>query len=147
MTTLSACAIIATAAGLALGGCARGGDVGSGGKSPEDRPSAGTITVHMTIRPGSHGALYIEGELAEVILRDAHGSKVAVKTKQPEGRLTFPDVEPGPYVLEPALRPCDANCGYLDPRIDGCSKKLEVDGDVDVKVAFTIGSRCTIRTR
>jgi hypothetical protein len=134
------------AAGLALGGCARGRDVDARVGSQEDRPTAGMVTVKMTFHRGSHGALYIEGAMAEVILRDAHGKKVDVQTKEPRARLTFTNLEPGTYILEPALRPCDANCGYLDPRVDSCSRKLEVDGRVNVKVDFTVGSRCTIHT-
>jgi hypothetical protein len=137
---------MAAAAGLTLGGCARSGDVGASVNFPEDRPTAGMITVSMTLRQGPHSPRYIEGAMAEVILRNARGKKVKVQTKEPQGRLTFTHLEPGTYILEPALRPCDGNCGYLDPRVDSCSQQIQVDGRVDVKVDFTVGSRCTIRT-
>jgi len=104
------------------------------------------IAVNMTQHRGAHGAVYTEGAMAEVILRDAQGTKVDVQTKAPQGRLAFTNLKPGTYFVEPALRPCDANCGYLDARVDSCSHKLEVDGRVDVKVDFIVGSRCRIHT-
>jgi hypothetical protein len=45
---------------------------------------------------------------------------------------------------EATLRPCDGNCGYLDPATDGCHRTLRVSDDVKAKVAFTVGKPCRV---
>jgi hypothetical protein len=147
MTRLSPCFAIATAVSFALGGCGASADVGNSvGPPTKTERSVGLIAVTTSYRLGRLGPVYREGVMVEVILRDAGGRKVDVQTQRPEVPLVFTDLEPGTYILEPGLRPCDGNCGYLDARVDTCTRRLDVDGPVKVKVDFIIGSECRVRT-
>ena len=147
MTRLSSCLALATAVGLGLGGCGANGPVDDGLGSPTQAAQpVSLIEVTTTYRPGRLGPVYREGAMVEVILRDADGKQVDVQTQRPEAPLVFTGLTPGTYILEPGLRPCDGNCGYLDPRLDTCTRRLDVDGRVEVKVDFIIGSACRVRT-
>lgn len=114
---------------------------------PEVTPEAsgpGEIVLTMDYRPGRNGAVYPEGALAEVILRDASGQEVARRLG--DGRRRFTGLAPGRYTLQPALRPCDGNCGYLDPRRDGCYATVRVDADrVDLHVTYRVNQPCEVR--
>jgi hypothetical protein len=147
MAKLTSRLAIAAAASLALGGCGASRDVGINVHSPTKIESpVGHIAVTTSYRLGRLGPVYREGAMVEVILRDVDGKKVDVQTQRPKAPLEFTDLKPGTYVLEPGLRPCDGNCGYLDPRVDTCTRTLEVQGHVKVKVDFIIGFECRVRT-
>jgi hypothetical protein len=130
---------------LLLASCADDDGGGRPGGSPTSGEQAGTLTVQTSYQAGKGGAMYIEGALADVILRDESGTEVDTQTKSPGDPIRFEDLAPGSYTLEPALRPCDGNCGYLDGRTDDCTQTIEIDGDVEVKVAFTVGVPCEVR--
>lgn len=106
-----------------------------------------TITVHAALAPG--GAMYDEGALPQVIVRNADGT-VAAHQLQPEPRfrsaLQLPDLEPGNYVLHAGLRPCDGSCDNLDPLTDVCQTNLTlIPGPWDVRVTFHTGRSCAIK--
>ena len=134
----------ATLASLVLAGCTlpRGTSV----PAHSEEPAAGTLTLTASfLRP--HDALvYREGVMVEVLLLDADGDRVAVHRGHPGRPMVFDDLAAGRYVVRPAVRPCDANCGYLDPRLDGCSRTIHVTHHVDVQVALLVGSPCHLRT-
>jgi hypothetical protein len=88
--------------------------------------------------------MYIEGALARMVVRDEDGKVVASAMKWPGKTFVFADLQPGTYVLEPALRPCDGNCGYLDPPTDSCRHTLTIDGDVSIRVRFSVGDPCVV---
>lgn len=120
---------------LALAGC---GATGSGGTRPS---GPGSIVVQIVYQPG--GDLYVEGAVTEVRLRDSSGT--VVDTKRGGGPLRFEHLATGSYTLEPALRPCSANCGMLDERTDTCSEVVDVGRDArQVQVTFDTGSPCRI---
>lgn len=103
-----------------------------------------TVTVTTTFEAGRSGAVYTEGAMAEVLLVDSSGDDVAEATGMPGGVLTLDEVPDGRYVLKPALRPCDGNCGFLDGRRDGCRQPIVVADTVRVRVHFVIGKPCVI---
>ena len=73
--------------------------------------------------------------MVEVRLRDASG--VVVDTERGDGALRFDHLRSGTYTVEPALRPCDGNCGYLDPRVAECAWPVTVSGTtVRLRVVF-----------
>lgn len=109
-------------------------------------PDAVTLQVDTRLLPGADGALYTEGALAEVILRDSAGNPVARETARPPEAIRFPSLAPGTYTLAPALRPCDGNCGYLDGRTAGCRATLDLTADTTVSVRFTVAAPCEIDT-
>lgn len=116
--------------------------------TPEASLSRGhqTITVASTVHPGRDGMLYVEGAIPEIRLRDGAGKIIATKLVRSDGSIRFTDLAPGAYQLEPALRPCDGNCGYLDPRTDSCRSSVELVDSLTVTVRFTVGDPCRIST-
>lgn len=144
IATLGAIALAVLAAG-----CGSQSDK-SGGGDPGGQPttivqqSPGTLTVATSLTTG--GPMYIEGALARLVLRDSDGKVVATSMKWPGKRVVFENLDPGTYVLEPALRPCDGNCGYLDPPTDSCKGSFAIDGDLSVRVKFTVGHPCVVGT-
>jgi hypothetical protein len=51
---------------------------------------------------------------------------------------------PGRYVVTSYQRPCDGNCGYLDPPTDRCrtTVTLAADDDIVLNVEFAPGQGC-----
>jgi hypothetical protein len=116
----------------------------AGGPTAIVQKTRGTLTVATSLTSG--GPMYIEGALARMVVRDEDGNVVASATKWPGKAFVFGDLEPGTYVLEPALRPCDGNCGYLDRPTDSCSHTLTIDGDMSIRVKFSVGDPCVVDT-
>jgi hypothetical protein len=116
------------------------------GQSSADDPGAereGSMVVSGVHKPGPNGALYIEGSVADVILRDASGQEVGRESGN--GLLRFEDLAPGQCTIEPAVRPCEGNCGYLDPRTDQCSDSVQVGkGVVRLRVVYRVGVPCRV---
>lgn len=111
---------------------------------PSADPPTGRITFTTTYGPGENGVLYTEGALVEVRLRDRHGRRIDTKIAAPDKPIRFRNLPAGSYRALLALRPCEANCGYLGSRDDGCQQDIVVDsGVVGVHVDFRVGSRCT----
>jgi hypothetical protein len=124
---------------LALAGCdaTTSSDTGS---------DDGTIQVTTTYRAGPSGELYIEGAMVDIELRDAAGEVIGHESAAPGEPITFSDLPTGIYVIAPALRPCDGNCGYLDARTDGCHNPIHVAGDLRIHVSFRVSAPCTMET-
>jgi hypothetical protein len=122
---------------------ADGGSTGIDSPAPAPQPEPGDLTIRSTYSAGEGGILYIEGAMRQFVLLDADGEQVAHE-KTAEGDVVVRDLAPGDYTLEADLRPCDGNCGYLDPPTDGCRAVVTVDGDKVVRVDFTVGRHCRI---
>lgn len=101
-----------------------------------------TLLVTTRIRPDKGGVIYIEGALPEVTLVDEQGGEHTAELRR--GTFTFPDLEPGTYSIEAALRPCDGNCGYLDPPVDRCTSSLDVTQDMKANVTWRITHPCHV---
>lgn len=102
--------------------------------------AAGTLVVTEEIDPS--GGLYVEGSLSYIRVSD--GEDVVFQWQMPDdGRLQH-DLPPGTYTLTSFQRPCDGNCGYLDPPTDRCSEPLTVEAGVVEQVHVTVrpGSGC-----
>jgi hypothetical protein len=114
--------------------------------APHGGPADNTLTVTMSFHRDLSDPIYAEGAIPEIRLRDDQGNLVAVKTTMTGKTIEFGQLRPGTYRLEPAVRPCDANCGYLDGRTDGCRSTLELVDSMEVKVEFEVGAPCRIST-
>lgn len=106
----------------------------------------GTVQVTTTYRAGASGEFYIEGAMVDIVLRDAAGEVIGHEAAAPGEPITFSDLPTGTYVIAPALRPCDGNCGALDARTDGCHDPVDVAGDLRIHVSFRVSAPCTIAT-
>jgi hypothetical protein len=140
--SLLAAAIVATST---LAACGSQTDDRSGpaqGPATVVQHEPGTLTVATSLSVS--GPRYIEGALARLVLRDAGGNVVGTQLKWPGKRFVFPDLAAGTYALSSALRPCDGNCGYLDPPVDRCEDTFAIDGDRTVRVDFAVGEPCVV---
>ena len=145
MRRLIATALSSTVVAAVLAGCGSNADDPAPGGAPTIVEShRATLTVATSYSEGRNGALYIEGALARLVLRDSDGNVAGAATHWPGKKFVFADLDPGTYVLEPALRPCDGNCGYLDGPTDACRETLSIDGDMGVRVDFTVGEPCVV---
>jgi hypothetical protein len=128
-----------------FGGCAGSGS--DRAEAPEWSPepvAANTLLVTTTFDRGNPWIVYREGARAELILRDDAGEVVERRVVRPGRSVEFHELPVGEYRLEPALRPCDGNCGYLDPRLDDCGGTVKATGSVQVRVDFVVRSSCTL---
>ena len=106
----------------------------------------GAVQVTTTYRAGESGELYIEGAMVDIILRDTSGEVIGHESAAPGEPIVFSDLPTGTYVIAPALRPCDGNCGSLDARTDGCHDTVDVAGELRIQVSFQVLSPCAIGT-
>ena len=109
------------------------------------RPQAGgsrpaTLRVKQVMVPGS---LYFEGSYSYVRV-EREGREVA-KVKLEDSRAEL-RLDEGSYRLISFQRPCDGNCGYLDPPMDQCDLPVDVAPDklVTATVRLSPGKGCTI---
>ena len=141
---------------LFLGAC---GDSGRAtGPSPPVTTAAGTTqpestttvpdpTARLRIRQHQTSCCYIEGQVSYLIVRDEDGRIVAERAfsgLRPNRAAIDARLAPGRYVVTSYQRPCDGNCGYLDPPTDRCrtTVTLATDDDVILTVEFAPGQGC-----
>jgi hypothetical protein len=122
---------------VCLGGCALA--------APFERVSGhtGSVVVGSVQEPAADGGIFTEGALVEVRLRDASGA--VVDTERGNSQLRFDLLSSGAYTVEPGLRPCDGNCGYLDPRVAECASPVTVGATtVRLRVVFHGRQPCVV---
>ena len=96
------------------------------------------------------GPLYIEGSLSflGVDLASAGGQPDAKEVAAAgPGAVIFDELlVPDEYRLVSYQRPCDGNCGYLDPPTDRCAMTLDLQpGETrDITIVVRPGSRCRV---
>jgi hypothetical protein len=87
--------------------------------------------------------MFAEGSVPEIRLTAADGTVI----EPAEDHVTDPEftgLDPGSYRLAAALRPCDANCGYLDGPTTPCAATVRVAADQQVTVRWRVGQRCRV---
>jgi zinc D-Ala-D-Ala dipeptidase len=90
-------------------------------------------------------SLYVEGSLSYVRVRDARGAVVVRKRLQHKPRFGVRrKLRPGRYRVVSYQRPCDGNCGFLDPPTDRCSRRMRIlpGGLTRVKTTVRPGRGC-----
>ncbi len=119
-----------------------GGSAVAGPLAPVSGRS-GSVVVASVQERGADGAVFTEGAVVEVRLRDASGA--VVDTERGDGALRFDHLGSDTYTVEPALRPCDGNCGYLDPRVAECTSRVAVaTTTVRLRVVFRGDEPCVV---
>jgi hypothetical protein len=75
------------------------------------------------------GPVFVEGSQTHVRLVNADGHAVAGKISHggPPAAILRRDLPPGTYHLVTVERPCDGNCGQLDPPVDETRCRLDVE--------------------
>jgi hypothetical protein len=105
-----------------------------------------TLRVQQVWIPGS---LYVEGSYSYVRLERAGEEVVQVRLTDARTPRATIRLEPGSYRLVSFQRPCDGNCGSLDPPTDRCDLALEASAEaiLEATVRLSPGRGCTIDTR
>ena len=114
-----------------------------------DPLATGRIAVSQTVQ-----CCYREGAVSYVVIRQAGNDAAATKTS----RLLAPleptliigtELAPGRYMISSFQRPCDGNCGFLDPPVDQCAAgplELRAGTVINVLVSVIPFGGCTIST-
>jgi hypothetical protein len=134
-------AVLTTAVALAGCGGDRSGTPVIGHPATPDATGRLTLTVHTSTAPG--GPRFTEGFVPEVRVRAADGSTILPEEDHVD-RAVFGRLAPGRYVVQAATRPCDANCGNLDPAQDECRRAMRLDRDLELTVHYRPGRPCLV---
>ena len=130
--------------------------------------AAGSFTAQASVRPAAHPAgptrpaghlvirevlvghsLFVEGSVGFVRIERPSGRKVLTRRLPlDDPRITVP-LRPGRYRLKSWQRPCDANCGTLDPPTDRCSRMLTIRPGERLRAIIRLNpaTGCVIRLR
>jgi hypothetical protein len=114
---------------------------------PEATTPIAERTARLRIHQRQTSCCYIEGQVSYLIVRDEDGNVVAKREFsgiRPHRPAVDVHLAPGRYVVTSYQRPCDGNCGYLDPPTDRCRQAvtLGADDDVVLTVEFAPGEGC-----
>jgi len=97
----------------------------------------------LTVSQSGSGPMYIEGSYSYFLVISA-GS--IVEEKRLAGSSTSFSLPPGDYELRAYVRPCDGNCGNLDPPVDECRALFTLTPGEALTVNKTIsGHSCTLK--
>ena len=98
-------------------------------------------TLKVTHKTDTSGPMYIEGAI--YYLRT---ERLGRATTRKLGSTTTIRLAPGRYRLRSWARPCDGNCGYLDPPTDRCTATVRVRTGRTTRIRITAraGSACKI---
>ena len=110
-----------------------------------------TTTGQLRVTQHQLSCCYTEGQVSFLTIRDAGGTEFAARQFQALGDV-YPAIEidlpVGSYLVESYQRPCDGNCGFLDPPTDQCSQTLDIQAGTSsfLTAAFGPGKGCTMST-
>lgn len=107
-------------------------------------PAGGTGRLVVTQEMAKGAGAYIEGYVAFV--KVSQGSQELFSARMEFGQAVTHDLPAGTYSLAFSVRPCDGNCGYLDPTAETCSSDFSVATGQTVKANATErpGDSCSI---
>ena len=97
----------------------------------------------------SSRGVYVEGSISYVRVRDASGDTVVRRRTAAARFRMVRKLPPGRYRVVSYQRPCDGNCGFLDPPVDRCSRRVRIrsGGLTSVRVTLRPGRGCTMSRR
>ena len=142
--------VVVALASLAVAAC---GGTETGGPA-ETQQEAASVRVRQ-LYDISRG-VYVEGAYSYVRVDDLDGDTVVErKLDDPTRRddrtfvsTTTLTLDPGTYRLVSYQRPCEGNCGYLDPPTDRCAREIVVEAGTPLAVTISLqpGEGCSIET-
>ena len=114
-------------------------------------PGAGGGTGKLRVREHRlpSDVIYTEGYVSFLRIREA-GSGRAVVKRRFQGRVhARTKLRAGRYRVIRFIRPCDGNCGLLDPRTERCAAAVDVGagGATRVVIRTRTGTGCKIRVK
>lgn len=121
------------------------------GLSPAAGAGAESATGSLSVREHvqESDGIYFEGYVSFLRLRNVGSGRVAIdRTFNGEVHLDA-EVPLGHYRLIRYIRPCDANCDFLDPKTERCAIGVRVTRDSQLRavVRTTVGRPCEFRVR
>ena len=129
---------------------------GSEATGPGEPTEPGAASVRVRQLYDISGGVYVEGAYSYVRVDELDGDTVVEKKlDDPTQRddRTFVStaalsLDPGTYRLVSYQRPCEGNCGYLDPPTDRCAREIVVEAGTPLAVTINLrpGAGCTIET-
>ena len=108
--------------------------------SSPDGSSSGRAALTVRLTADLTGGSYIEGFIPYVRV-DEGGRPLFDERMKAAGDLaweTSAALQPGRYRVTTYVRPCDGNCGLLDPRADRCSLEIAPQPGSDVNIAVLL---------
>jgi hypothetical protein len=114
------------------------------------KDTLGTNAVDVRVRQVMQGAGYVEGAYSYIRVESTSGDKL-LDERLPAATGHYPAfvsetvlrLDPGEYRFVSFQRPCDGNCGSLDPPTDECKQIIRVDESADLTVTVRPGEGCT----
>jgi D-alanyl-D-alanine dipeptidase len=97
----------------------------------------------------SSRGVYVEGSISFVRVRDSSGDTVVRRRTAAARFRMVRKLPPGRYRVVSYQRPCDGNCGFLDPPADRCARRVRIlsGGRTSVRVTVRPGRGCTMSRR
>jgi hypothetical protein len=95
---------------------------------------------------GSYSYVRVERPDGEDVLKERLGNERECSESECVSEIVL-RLAPGEYRLASFQRPCDGNCGFLDPPTDRCDRLIEVRAGAAQNVVVTVhpGDGCVIR--
>jgi hypothetical protein len=96
---------------------------------------------------GSYSYVRVERPDGEEVLKERLGNDRECSESECVSEIVLPLV-PGEYRFVSFQRPCEGNCGFLDPPTDRCDRLVGVRAEEAQNVVVTVrpGEGCTIRS-
>jgi hypothetical protein len=119
-------------------------------RSPAEVPAPnGSLVVREHQLPAD--GIYTEGYVSFLHVRDEATGEIVIRKRFNTGKVHLrTELPPGaPYRVTRFIRPCDGNCGYLDPPTERCRQSLVLQpgSSVLATVRTRVGDPCEIRLR
>jgi hypothetical protein len=148
-TSLAVTLAVALAAGAALDPGAAGAGSGQEDRAGANRPEPGQGKLIVRERRLESEITYTEGYVSFLRVRLAGSREAAVKRRFARRVRLRRKLPAGDYRVTRFIRPCDANCGFLDGRTERCSAPVEVAAGDRTKVVIRTktGSDCEVRVK
>jgi hypothetical protein len=101
------------------------------------------VVVRIQEEYDQSGGLYFEGSYSYVRVERLDGEKLL--QDRLDDRLTARlRLDPGTYRFASFQRPCEGNCGSLDPPTDECERVIRVERAMDVQILAGAGVPCRL---
>jgi hypothetical protein len=123
---------------------------------PADTRPQGPATVRVEQLYDTSDGMYVEGAYSYVRIEDTNGNELVEKRLDDSDggddvtlvSTTTLSLDPGTYRLVSYQRPCDGNCGYLDPPADRCAREITVEPGTPLEVTINVrpAEGCAIAT-
>lgn len=123
--------------------------LGLAGTPTQATSAATTGSLEVREHAQESQGIYIEGYVSFLRLRNVESGRLAIDRRFQGEVHVDARVPLGHYRLIRYIRPCDANCDFLDPKTERCAIGVRVTRDSQLRavVRTTVGRPCEFRVR